>query len=399
MMWKPISRYGSRNGDDPRFRTTLNTKYVPMFAPLMFALRASRVPEEIKEGHRDAQGRNRLDRKTSERSDQGKGRTTVTKTPAAKDPTRNVWLQLGFPDAEEHFLKAELVLRLHKAINSLGLTQRAAARRIGTTQPELSKILGGKFTEVSLERLMRFLTARLSYRDQNWGRAGKQGRARHNQGCPTHGCVKRSRLLREGGWMRHPAALEEPRRRNRASYSGALGEISRRQALTLVAGVAAFVSGAHVTAQTSPSGGLATTEPSRVERTQAELDNNRRKTMSQTASTLSLRNLHDVFGEIDPVRRRAAIDEIFHEDAVFYEPNGAYRGRDEIDRIAGVIKATHPDFQYQPLSPPEEIGDGCRGRWVSGSPGKPPAYAGTDFIVVRDGKIAAVYLFFDKLPN
>ena len=110
--------------------------------------------------------------------------------------------------------------------------------------------------------------------------------------------------------------------------------------------------------------------------------------MSQTASTLLLRNLHDVFGEIDPVRRRAAIDEIFHEDAVFYEPNGAYRGRDEIDRIAGVIKATHPDFQYQPLSPPEEIGDGCRVRWVSGSPGKPPAYAGTDFI--RDGKIAAV---------
>jgi len=60
--------------------------------------------------------------------------------------------------------------------------------------------------------------------------------------------------------------------------------------------------------------------------------------MPQTASTLSLRNLHEVFGEIDPVRRRAAIDEIFHEDAVFYEPNGAYRGRDEIDRIAGVDK-------------------------------------------------------------
>jgi predicted XRE-type DNA-binding protein len=83
----------------------------------------------------------------------------MTRLPAAKDPTRNVWLQLGLPDAEEHFLKAELVLRLDKAITSLGLTQRAAARRIGTTQPELSKILGGKFTEVSLERLMRFLTA------------------------------------------------------------------------------------------------------------------------------------------------------------------------------------------------------------------------------------------------
>jgi hypothetical protein len=120
--------------------------------------------------------------------------------------------------------------------------------------------------------------------------------------------------------------------------------------------------------------------------------------MSHSVSTLLLRNLHDVFGEIDPVRRRAAIDEIFHEDAVFHEPNGIYRGRDEIDRIAGVINATHPDFRYQPLSAPEVVGDGGRVRWVEGSPGKPPAVAGTDFIIARDGKIAAVYLFFDELP-
>ena len=121
--------------------------------------------------------------------------------------------------------------------------------------------------------------------------------------------------------------------------------------------------------------------------------------MPQTASTLLLRNLHEVFGEIDPVRRRAAIDEIFHEDAVFYEPNGAYRGRDEIDRIAGAIKATHPDFRYQPIAEPEELGNGGRIRWVSGRPGEAPSYAGTDFIIARDGRIAAVYLFFDKLPD
>jgi hypothetical protein len=121
--------------------------------------------------------------------------------------------------------------------------------------------------------------------------------------------------------------------------------------------------------------------------------------MSNTISTLLLRNLHDVFGEIDPVRRRAAIAEIFHEDAVFYDPNkNVYRGRDEIDRIAGVIKAAHPDFRYRTLASPEEIGDGGRVRWVSGSPGQPPAYAGTDFIIARDGRIAAVYLFFDELP-
>src|SRR2546425_7583047 len=110
--------------------------------------------------------------------------------------------------------------------------------------------------------------------------------------------------------------------------------------------------------------------------------------MSYSISTLLLRNLSDVFGENDPVRRRAAIDEIFHEDAVFYDPKGGvFRGRDEIDRIAGVLKATHPDFEYQPLFPPEELGDAGRVRWVSGTPGKPPAYAGTDFIVARNGRI------------
>lgn len=83
--------------------------------------------------------------------------------------------------------------------------------------------------------------------------------------------------------------------------------------------------------------------------------------MSYSTSTLLLRNLNDVFGENDPVRRRSAINEIFHEDAVFYDPNGGvFRGRDEIDRIAGVIKATHPDFKYQPLAPPEERGDAGR---------------------------------------
>ena len=116
-------------------------------------------------------------------------------------------------------------------------------------------------------------------------------------------------------------------------------------------------------------------------------------------SILLTRNLQDVFGENDPARRRAAIDEIYTEEGVFYDPtSGAHRGRDEVDRVAAVIRATHPDFRYQPIAEPEELGSAGRVRWVSGRPGKVPAYAGTDFVIARDGQIAAVYLFFDKLP-
>src|SRR2546425_7180668 len=100
---------------------------------------------------------------------------------------------------------------------------------------------------------------------------------------------------------------------------------------------------------------------------ESRLDAERRQAMSYSISNLLIRNLRDVFGENDARRRRAAIDEIFTEDCVFYDPNrGVYHGRDEIDRIAGVIRATHPDFRYQPIAAPEEVGNGGRVQWVSG---------------------------------
>lgn len=85
------------------------------------------------------------------------------------------------------------------------------------------------------------------------------------------------------------------------------------------------------------------------------------------------RNLHDVFGENDPASRRAAIDEIFTEDFAFSTSWGVYLGCDEIDRVAGAIKAAHPDFRYQPIAAPEELGNGGRVQWVSGLPGEAPS--------------------------
>jgi len=113
--------------------------------------------------------------------------------------------------------------------------------------------------------------------------------------------------------------------------------------------------------------------------------------VSFSISTLVTNNLDDVFGENDPVRRRAAIDELFTEDRMFYEPRGVYRGRDEIDRVAGAIRATHPDFRYQPIGPPEELGNGGRVRWVSSRPGEAPAYAGTELIIARDGRRLSLF--------
>jgi hypothetical protein len=123
----------------------------------------------------------------------------------------------------------------------------------------------------------------------------------------------------------------------------------------------------------------------------AQIVSKEEKVMSYSISTLLKRNLQDVFGEGDPERRRAAIDEIYTEDVVFYDPSkGVYRGRDEIDRIAGALRATHPDFTYQLIAEPEELGNGGRVPWVSGRPGDAPAYAGTDFIIAQDGRVESL---------
>lgn len=122
--------------------------------------------------------------------------------------------------------------------------------------------------------------------------------------------------------------------------------------------------------------------------------------MANTVSDLLLSNLDPVFGKGVPPMRRAAIDVLLTDDAILYAPDGFYRGRAAIDRVAGRIRPMHPDFSYTVTGPPEVFHDTAdRVSWVSGRRGKPPSYARTGFIIAQIGRIAAVYLFFDRLPT
>jgi predicted XRE-type DNA-binding protein len=81
------------------------------------------------------------------------------KLPAHTIGSGNIFADLGLPNAEEHLLKAELVVQLYRLIKARKLTQTAAAKIAGVKQPDLSNILRGHFQGFSLERLMRMLTA------------------------------------------------------------------------------------------------------------------------------------------------------------------------------------------------------------------------------------------------
>jgi len=56
-------------------------------------------------------------------------------------------------------------------------------------------------------------------------------------------------------------------------------------------------------------------------------------------------------------------------------------------------------FNISRLPSPEELGNGGRVLWVAGRPGEAPVYAGTDFIIARDGQIAALFLSKKLTPD
>jgi predicted XRE-type DNA-binding protein len=66
----------------------------------------------------------------------------------------NVYAQLGFPDADEMLVKAQLVTKIAEILRKRGWSQQQAAKVLGLTQPKLSKMLRGQFRGISEMKMM-----------------------------------------------------------------------------------------------------------------------------------------------------------------------------------------------------------------------------------------------------
>jgi hypothetical protein len=121
--------------------------------------------------------------------------------------------------------------------------------------------------------------------------------------------------------------------------------------------------------------------------------------MSDRINELLHRNLQEVFGEGDASRRCAAIEELYTDDCVLYVPPGVFVGRDALDKFASDLRAMHPHFVYTPHGAPQALHNAGRLAWGAGPLGDKPDYTGLDVIIVRDDKIAALYVFLDSMPS
>mgnify|MGYP003543779446 CR=1 FL=1 len=68
----------------------------------------------------------------------------------------NVFLDLGFDPAEAKVmaLRAEVMIRMEQHLKSMGWTQAEAAKRLGITQPRVSRLTKGRWQDFSLDMLL-----------------------------------------------------------------------------------------------------------------------------------------------------------------------------------------------------------------------------------------------------
>jgi predicted XRE-type DNA-binding protein len=70
----------------------------------------------------------------------------------------NVFADLNLPDPEERQLRVQLAVRLNDLLAAEGLTQAAAAKRMGIAQPHVSELKHYKLGRFSSERLLHYIT-------------------------------------------------------------------------------------------------------------------------------------------------------------------------------------------------------------------------------------------------
>ena len=71
----------------------------------------------------------------------------------------NVFEDLRLVGPEDLSIQAEMARLILVRIRDLGLTQAQAAARLGLKQPDVSKLMSGRHTGFSAERLFRLLNA------------------------------------------------------------------------------------------------------------------------------------------------------------------------------------------------------------------------------------------------
>jgi len=106
----------------------------------------------------------------------------------------------------------------------------------------------------------------------------------------------------------------------------------------------------------------------------------------------------DTWNETDPSARRAAVDQLYTEDARYVDPMGVADGREAIASLIGAVQQQFPGFSFRLAGPVDGHHNQARFGWDLGPAGAEAPIVGFDVAVVDDsGRIQTVLGFLDKV--
>jgi len=120
------------------------------------------------------------------------------------------------------------------------------------------------------------------------------------------------------------------------------------------------------------------------------------------AETVAARYI-ELWNETAAERRRAILAANWTGDATYVDPLMSGEGHSGIDALIAGVQQRFPDFQFALIGQPNGYGDHVRFSWGLGPKGAEKGVdspiKGTDFAVVRNGKIHSVTGFLDQVPQ
>jgi hypothetical protein len=109
-----------------------------------------------------------------------------------------------------------------------------------------------------------------------------------------------------------------------------------------------------------------------------------------------------LWNEKVPSRRREMLSQDWTADARYVDPLMSGDGADGVDALISGVQERFPDFKFKLIGEPNGFGDDLRFQlrfsWGLGPDGADSPIKGTDFAVLKDGRIQSITGFLDQVP-
>jgi hypothetical protein len=107
----------------------------------------------------------------------------------------------------------------------------------------------------------------------------------------------------------------------------------------------------------------------------------------------------ELWNERTASRRREMLSQNWTADAKYVDPLMSGDGLDGVDALITGVQQRFPDFNFKLIGEPNGYGDHMRFSWGLGPDGADSPIKGTDFAVLKDGRIRSITGFLDQVPQ